>query len=93
MNNLTTCQWQMAHPSSIWRTAYVSAIFETDPGKMALPISDARAAITERLNSPIEISRLEHESIEAAGQRLGTLKAEPVDVVRSAPTIDRATPH
>src|ERR1700731_5398573 len=49
--------------SSPWRTAYFSAIFETDPAKLTLNIADARAAITERLNSPIEISRLEHEAI------------------------------
>jgi hypothetical protein len=52
--------------SSLWRTAYFSAIFETDPAKLTLNIAGARAAITERLNSPIEISRLEHEAIEAA---------------------------
>jgi hypothetical protein len=67
--------------SSVWRTAYFSAIFETDPAKLTLNIADARAAITERLNSPIEISRLEHEAIEAARQKLATLKAKPVEVV------------
>jgi hypothetical protein len=44
----------------------VSAIFETDPAKMTLKIADARAAITERLNSSIEIGRFEHEGIEVA---------------------------
>ena len=68
--------------SSVWRTAYFSAIFETDPAKLTLNIADARAAITERLNSPIEITRLEHEAIEAAQQRLDTLKAKPVEVVK-----------
>jgi hypothetical protein len=72
--------------SSPWRTAYVAAIFETEPIKMALRVADARAAITERLNGPIEISRLEHEAIEAARQGLATLKAKPVDAVWSAPT-------
>ena len=70
--------------SSLWRTAYFSAIFETDPAKLTLNIADARAAITERLNSPIEISRLEHEAIEAARQKLTTLKAKPVEVVKLA---------
>jgi len=51
---------------------------------MTLRVADARAAITERLNSPIEISRLEHEAIEAAQQRLDTLKAKPVEVVKLA---------
>jgi hypothetical protein len=70
--------------SSAWRTAYFSAIFETDPAKLTLNIADARAAITERLNSPIEISRLEHEAIEAARQKLATLKAKPVEVIKLA---------
>jgi hypothetical protein len=58
---------------------------------MALRIADASAAITERLNSPIEIGRLEHESIESARQKLATLKAKPVEIVKLAPTI-RDTP-
>jgi 1,6-anhydro-N-acetylmuramate kinase len=72
--------------SSPWRTAYVAAIFETDNARMVLKVADARAAITERLNNPIEISKLEYEAIEAARQALGTLKAERVDAVWSAPT-------
>jgi hypothetical protein len=72
--------------SSPWRTAYVAAIFETDPAKMSLKIASARAAIAERLNSAIEIGRLEHEGIEAARERLATLKAMPVEVVKLAPT-------
>ena len=71
--------------SSPWRTAYVAAIFETEPIKMALRVADARAAITERLNGPIEISGFEHEAIEAARLRLATLKAQPVEVVKLAP--------
>ena len=78
--------------SSVWRTAYVSALFETDAAKLSTQISDARAAIKDRLNSNIEINRLEHEAIQAAQQRLMTLQSEPVnvvnvvDVVRSVPT-------
>jgi hypothetical protein len=44
--------------SSAWRTAYFSAIFQTDAATMTLKIADARAAIQERLNSPIEIGGL-----------------------------------
>ena len=68
--------------SLTWRTAYFSAIFETDPAKVALKIADAGVAITDRLNSNIEIGRAERESIEAARQKLATLKAKPVEVVR-----------
>ena len=78
--------------SSVWRTAYFSAIFETDPAKLTLNIADARAAITERLNSPIEISRLEHDAIEDARLKLATLKGKPVEVVKLAPVAgDTAT--
>jgi hypothetical protein len=72
--------------SSVWRTAYLAALFETDPAKMTLKIAEARAAITERLSSAVEIGRLEHEGIEAARQRLATLKAMPVEVVKLALT-------
>jgi hypothetical protein len=74
--------------SSPWRTAYIAAIFETDPAKLTLNIADARAAITERLNGPIEISSLEHDAIEAARQGLATMKAKPVEVVKLAPTTE-----
>jgi hypothetical protein len=72
--------------SSPWRTAYVAAIFETEPTKMILKVAGARAAITERLNKPIEISKLEYEAIEAARQGLATMKVKPVEVVKLAPT-------
>ncbi len=72
--------------SSVWRTAYVSALFETDPAKLTLKIAGACAAITERLSSAIEIGKLEHEGIEAARERLATLKAMPVEVVKLALT-------
>jgi hypothetical protein len=71
--------------SSVWRTAYLSALFETDPAKLTLKIAGARAAIAERLNSAIEIGSLEHEGIEAARERLATLRAMPVEVVTLAP--------
>jgi len=72
--------------SSVWRTTYTSALLETDGPKLAIRIAEASAAIKERLNSPIEIEKLEHEAIEAARLRLGNLKAEHVDTVRPRPT-------
>jgi hypothetical protein len=71
--------------SSLWRTAYTSALFETDSVKLGLRIAEASAAIKERLSSPVEIGRLEQEAIEAARLRLGDLKADHVDVVQPAP--------
>jgi len=75
MNNL---------PLSPWRTAYACAIFETDQQKIALRISDALAAINERLGVPMEIGGVEQKSIEAARRVLATLKVEQVDAQRSA---------
>jgi hypothetical protein len=72
--------------SSVWRTAYTSALFEKDTVKLGVRIAEASAAIKERLNSPCEIDKVEHEAIEAARQRLGNLKAEHVDIARSGPT-------
>jgi hypothetical protein len=70
--------------SSAWRTAFVAAIFETEPTRMALRVAGANAAISERLNSPMEIGNLEREAIEAARLRLATLRAQPVEVVKLA---------
>jgi hypothetical protein len=70
--------------SSAWRTAYFSALFQTYAATMTLKIADARAAILARLNSPIEISGLEHEAIDAARLKLATLKVASVEVVELA---------
>jgi hypothetical protein len=67
--------------SSIWRTAYVSALFERDAVKLALRIAETSAAITERLKAPIEIGMPEHRAIEVALQGLVSLKARRVDAI------------
>jgi|HubBroStandDraft_6_1064221.scaffolds.fasta_scaffold287886_1 hypothetical protein len=80
MNDLT---------SSAWRTAYVAAILESKDAIMASRISDARAAINERLNSLVQITPHEHEALDAAMQKLATLKVQHVDVTKpTAPTGD-----
>jgi hypothetical protein len=74
--------------SSVWRTAYVAAILESDAAKMAVRISDARTAINERLEQ-VEVTPHEHEALEAARQKLPTLKVQHVDVIEPAePTGD-----
>jgi hypothetical protein len=75
MNNL---------PLSPWRTAYACAIFETDLQRIPLRISDALAAINERLGAPMEIGGIEQKSIEAAQRVLATLKVDQGDAQRSA---------
>jgi hypothetical protein len=67
--------------SSTWRTAYTSALFEVDPVHLAIRIVEAHAAIKERLDSQLEIPRLEREAIESAQQRLATLKVASVELV------------
>jgi hypothetical protein len=79
--------------SSVWRTTYVAAILETDAARMALRISDARAAINERLNSHIEITPHEREALDAAVQKLATLKVQHVELIEpTAPTGDTVPP-
>jgi hypothetical protein len=79
--------------SSVWRTAYVAAILETDAARMTVRISEARAAINERLNSHIEITPHEREALDAAVQKLATLKVQHVDLIEpTAPTGDTVPP-
>ena len=79
--------------SSVWRTAYVAAILEIDAARMPIRISKARAAINERLNSNAEITPNEHEALDAAVQKLATLKVQQVDLIKpTTPTEDAATP-
>jgi len=37
---------------SAWRTAFAAVLFETDESRMTLAVSNAHAAIAERLNGP-----------------------------------------
>ena len=69
MNNL---------PLSRWRTAYLSALSETDQVQTPSRIAEALAAIEERFRSPIEIECIEYKSIDAARRALATLKASIV---------------
>jgi hypothetical protein len=65
---------------SAWRTAFAAVLFETDKSRITLAVSNARAAIAERLNGPVEISGIENKSITAAQSALCTIAtaaAEP----------------
>ena len=68
--------------SSVWRTAYVAAILESDAARITNRISNARAAIDERLNSRVDITPNEHEAMDAAVQKLATLKIQHVDLIQ-----------
>jgi hypothetical protein len=79
--------------SSVWRTAYVAAILEIDATRMTIRISNARAAINERLNSHVEITPNEHEALNAAVTKLATLKVQHVDLIKPTTlTGDTVTP-
>jgi hypothetical protein len=79
--------------SSVWRTAYVAAILEMDAARLTIRISNARAAIDERLNSHAEITPSEHDALDAAVQKLATLKVQQVDLIKpTTPTGDAVTP-
>ena len=79
--------------SSVWRTAYVAAILETKDALMSVRISDARIAISERLSSQFEITRHEREALDAAVQKLATLKVQHVELIEpTAPTGDTVSP-
>ena len=84
----------MSHlASSVWRTAYVAAILEMDAARLTIRISNARAAIDERLNSHAEITPSEHDALDAAVQKLATLKVQQVDLIKpTTPTGDAVTP-
>ncbi len=58
---------------SAWRTAFAAVLFETDKSRITLAVSNAHAAIAERLNGPVEISGIENKSITAAQSALCTI--------------------
>jgi hypothetical protein len=78
--------------SSVWRTAYVAAILETKDALMSDRISDARAAINERLSSQFEITPHEHEALDAAVQKLATLKVQHVELIEPTATTGDTVP-
>ena len=64
---------------SAWRTAFAAVLFERDESRMTLAVSDARAAIAERLNGSVEISGIESKSIIAAQNALCKIAAMPAE--------------
>jgi hypothetical protein len=62
---------------SAWRTAFAAVLFETDKSRMTLAVSQAHAALAERLNSPDEISNIENKSMLAAQDALRNICDRP----------------
>ena len=60
---------------------------------MAVRVSEAQAAINKRLNSHVEITPHEREALDAAVQKLATLKVQHVELIEPiAPTGDTEPP-
>jgi hypothetical protein len=59
-----------------WRTAFLCAVFETDPAKMLARIGKATTAIEVRLADHNQPDDAESRAIEDAWRGLATLKAE-----------------
>ena len=57
--------------SSVWRTAYISTLFEKDAVKLAVGILEALSAINERLNGPVEISAPNTRPLKSLNKHLG----------------------
>jgi hypothetical protein len=55
---------------------------KTDATRMTIRLTEARAAINERLNNHLEITTHEHEALKAAAQKLGTLKVHHGDLIK-----------
>ncbi|MGC1905188.1 MAG: hypothetical protein WA715_15310 [Candidatus Acidiferrum sp.] len=65
--------------SYAWQTAYFAAVCETNDEVMMSRILEARAAIEQRLLSPVEQDSAEHRKLLATQKALEILKSERVD--------------
>jgi hypothetical protein len=66
----------MDQTNYLWQAAYMAAVYETDDSLMEGRILDARAALEQRLLSPIEDE--EYRAIENAERALEVLRAERI---------------
>jgi hypothetical protein len=60
-------------PLSQWRTSFAAVLFETDKSQIRSRITDALAAIDERLRSVAEVGGVERKSIEIAQRSLASM--------------------
>ena len=66
----------MDQTNYLWQAAYIAAVYETDDSLMEGRILEARAALEQRLLSPIEGE--EYRAIENAHKALEILRAERI---------------
>jgi hypothetical protein len=72
----------MRHGNYLWFPPYYEAICETDDSLMPARLLEARAALEQRLLSPIEPNSEEMRAILSAQTGLERLKAERIDSTR-----------
>ena len=65
-------QNQLTYP---WQTAYVSALMEFDPSKIAAKVREALSSIEDRLKLPLIFGALEYQAIQDARSGISVLKA------------------
>jgi hypothetical protein len=58
-----------------WHRAYVSAILEFEPRKLATKIKEAVRVIHERMKDPIQFASQEYQAIQDALRAIGVLTA------------------
>jgi hypothetical protein len=59
-----------------WQTAYMSAVLEFDPQKMAIKVNEAVRVIHERMKQPLKLGGQEHRAIQDARTGIAMLTAE-----------------
>jgi hypothetical protein len=67
-------EWLMDQTNYLWQAAYMAAVYETDYSLMDGRILEARAAIEQRLLSPVEDE--EYRAIQNAEEALEVLRAD-----------------
>jgi hypothetical protein len=69
-----------------WRTAFLCAVFETDPAQISGRISKATRAIEARLGDSAQLDAVERRAIEDAQRGLATLGGVVLAHKKEAPT-------
>jgi hypothetical protein len=77
---------------SQWRTSFAAVLFETDKSRLKSRITDARRAISERLQSLDAGEGVDRISLEAAQRSLAALERGPETSFVSEPQLNNSIP-
>jgi hypothetical protein len=83
-------RWLMDQTNYLWQAAYLAAVCETDNSLMDGRILEARAALEQRLLSPIEDE--EYRAIENAEKALEVLRVERIQSAGSGSSRQTSEP-